>query len=486
MDPLNSPAVSRRLQLLVFACLLAGAGWSAAAAPPASGSVAAGGGEVARTGMKKEGASETAADRGKEAVENKPASVVQTLVRTVLAEKVLKVTLQVIPSQVKFDMTRFDVHAGQSVALSFKNGCVMPHNVLFLDLDAEPAVVGAVNTLGAEGFAKGFVPEVPGILAASKLLAPGTSEVLKFTAPQKPGDYTYLCTFPGHWFTMRGVMRVRPEEEKLENAERVKFKADAVADALRDSGVTHTPMGTMAKPLVMRTFAPDPGLDDAVFAHHGRGQNAVKYDPATRRDVTKKEKDAQTGLEREEPVVVAAEKGVAGAIAVSHGEEFAYVWDSTECRLLYAWRGGFLDMNTYWGKEPGGMRPKYYIPKLVGALVYRATVSAPLSGGAQEAPRFGGYKMVKGAPEFFYTVDGRTVRERVVPGAAGAFSLEVEVEGGSVEWKVAAQEREAVSVKTAQQGAVTRVRVAIQDRKAKPLEVPAKKSGAGANAQAKE
>ena len=94
--------------------------------------------------------------------------------------------------------------------------------------------------------------------------------------------------------------------------------------------------------------------------------------------------------------------------------------------------------------------------------------------------------MVKGAPEFFYTVDGRTVRERVVPGAAGAFSLEVEVEGGAVEWKVAAQEREAVSVKTAQQGAVTRVSVAIQDRKAKPLEVPAKKSGAGANAQAKE
>jgi hypothetical protein len=40
------------------------------------------------------------------------------------------------------------------------------------------------------------------------------------------------------------------------------------------------------------------------------------------------------------PIVVDGK--VAGAIAVNHGPEFSYVWDSTECRLLYAWRGGFL------------------------------------------------------------------------------------------------------------------------------------------------
>ena len=38
------------------------------------------------------------------------------------------------------------------------------------------------------------------------------------------------------------------------------------------------PLGTAEAPLALRTFVPDPGIDDTVFAHHGRGKNALKYD----------------------------------------------------------------------------------------------------------------------------------------------------------------------------------------------------------------
>ncbi len=29
-----------------------------------------------------------------------------------------------------------------------------------------------------------------------------------FTAPKEPGEYPYVCTFPGHWRLMKGVMTV--------------------------------------------------------------------------------------------------------------------------------------------------------------------------------------------------------------------------------------------------------------------------------------
>jgi Copper binding proteins, plastocyanin/azurin family len=55
---------------------------------------------------------------------------------------------------------------------------------------------------------KPYVPESPLVLQATKLLNGGEMERLTFTAPQKPGEYPYLCTFPGHWVRMYGVMVV--------------------------------------------------------------------------------------------------------------------------------------------------------------------------------------------------------------------------------------------------------------------------------------
>jgi azurin len=34
------------------------------------------------------------------------------------------------------------------------------------------------------------------------------SHTLRFFAPDEPGDYPYICTFPGHWRVMKGVMKV--------------------------------------------------------------------------------------------------------------------------------------------------------------------------------------------------------------------------------------------------------------------------------------
>ena len=48
----------------------------------------------------------------------------------------------------------------------------------------------------------------PLVLQATRLLKGGETERLGFTAPTKPGEYIYVCTFPGHWVRMYGVMLV--------------------------------------------------------------------------------------------------------------------------------------------------------------------------------------------------------------------------------------------------------------------------------------
>jgi azurin len=53
-----------------------------------------------------------------------------------------------------------------------------------------------------------YVPEDDAVLAATDLAKPGETVTLTFTAPNEPGEYAYICTFPGHYAMMQGVMRV--------------------------------------------------------------------------------------------------------------------------------------------------------------------------------------------------------------------------------------------------------------------------------------
>ena len=46
------------------------------------------------------------------------------------------------------------------------------------------------------------------MLHATRPAQGGETERLSFTAPKKPGEYIFVCTFPGHWVRMYGVMLV--------------------------------------------------------------------------------------------------------------------------------------------------------------------------------------------------------------------------------------------------------------------------------------
>ena len=64
--------------------------------------------------------------------------------------------------------------------------------------------------------AKAFVPDLPAVLQSTKLVREGETERLGFTAPSAPGEYIFVCTFPGHWVRMYGVMLVVESLEAFE------------------------------------------------------------------------------------------------------------------------------------------------------------------------------------------------------------------------------------------------------------------------------
>ncbi len=122
------------------------------------------------------------------------------------AEPVREIVIEPVGDELKFKVTEFTVAPGETVRLIFKNTAkVMPHNVVVLNTDS-PSVVNRVGTAAIS--APDYVPDDPAILAYTKVAQPGETVEVTFKAPDKPGRYRYICTFPGHYTLMQGVMVV--------------------------------------------------------------------------------------------------------------------------------------------------------------------------------------------------------------------------------------------------------------------------------------
>jgi azurin/glucose/arabinose dehydrogenase len=120
------------------------------------------------------------------------------------------VRVQAVPNLLQFSPKEIRVKAGQPVRLLFENPDLMQHNLVLVDAGAEEEVGALADQMAAkpEGLAKQFVPESTKVLHATPLVNPNSRAELRFNAPLKPGSYPYICTFPGHWRVMRGVLVV--------------------------------------------------------------------------------------------------------------------------------------------------------------------------------------------------------------------------------------------------------------------------------------
>jgi len=114
-----------------------------------------------------------------------------------------------------YDREELTVEAGREVELIFENTDIMPHNLLVTRPGRLAQVGKAAEAMAAlpDAWARGFVPDSDDVLWATGLVQPGESEVLRFRAPDEAGDHPFVCTFPGHWIRMNGVLRVVDDPE---------------------------------------------------------------------------------------------------------------------------------------------------------------------------------------------------------------------------------------------------------------------------------
>ena len=102
----------------------------------------------------------------------------------------------------------FTVKVAQPVELTVENQGLMPHNLLITKPGTADIVSQKAIELGENGAAKHYNPGTDMVIQGTKLLMSNGKETIKFNAPASPGEYPFVCTFPGHSFTMRGIMRV--------------------------------------------------------------------------------------------------------------------------------------------------------------------------------------------------------------------------------------------------------------------------------------
>ncbi|MDR8393643.1 ThuA domain-containing protein [Aliifodinibius sp. S!AR15-10] len=146
----------------------------------------------------------------KAATSSQPQSTTEAEASQPAAGDVKTVRITTVVNELKFDIEDFTVEAGQQVEIVFENPDFMQHNLLIVEPGALQKVGEAADELAAspEGSDQQYVPDVPEVLHATDLVNPNQSVTLSFTAPEDPGDYPYVCTFPGHWRTMQGTMNV--------------------------------------------------------------------------------------------------------------------------------------------------------------------------------------------------------------------------------------------------------------------------------------
>jgi uncharacterized cupredoxin-like copper-binding protein len=118
--------------------------------------------------------------------------------------------LQTVVEQMSYDRAWFVVEAGKPLQLVFSNREAMPHNVVV----GTPGSLEEIGNAGAgvpvptDPAVKPYVPDLASVLASTNLVQEGETTRLTLTVPRTPGEYVFLCTFPGHWVRMYGVMLV--------------------------------------------------------------------------------------------------------------------------------------------------------------------------------------------------------------------------------------------------------------------------------------
>ena len=132
------------------------------------------------------------------------------------SQKNLKtVKIRCLPERMRFSVEQITATVGQPLKILFTNEDATDHNMVFVQPDALAEVGLAANEMARDpkNANSDFVPASKKhlIIEASPMIGPTRKtriHVFRFHVPDKPGVYPYVCTFPGHWVIMKGILVV--------------------------------------------------------------------------------------------------------------------------------------------------------------------------------------------------------------------------------------------------------------------------------------
>ncbi len=106
----------------------------------------------------------------------------------------------------KYNKSEIRVKAGKKVTITLKHvgkldKKVMGHNFVLLKQGVDLVAFGNKSVSFADN---GYIPEgTEDVIAFTKIIGAGETAVVEFDAPE-PGEYDFLCSFPGHYSMMKG------------------------------------------------------------------------------------------------------------------------------------------------------------------------------------------------------------------------------------------------------------------------------------------
>lgn len=161
------------------------------------------------------------------------------------------IQLQTLQGQMRYDLDEIVVAPGAKVQLIFQNLDDMHHNLIVCtpDSDAGMDVAKAAWQLGTDGFNKQWIPDHPKLLFASRMVNPHSTSHEYFTAPEKAGEYPYVCSLPGHAGVMNGRLRVQIKATDLDELTYTLYRGefDRLPDfeKLTPEATDHVPSGAI-------------------------------------------------------------------------------------------------------------------------------------------------------------------------------------------------------------------------------------------------
>ena len=114
--------------------------------------------------------------------------------------------------QMKYNLSKLEVYEGQTVKLTLKHAGemakeVMGHNWVLLQAGVDMADFATAAMTAVDN---DYIPadRSSDIIAYTKTIGGGETVSIEFQAPAK-GNYSFLCTFPGHYGMMNGNFVVK-------------------------------------------------------------------------------------------------------------------------------------------------------------------------------------------------------------------------------------------------------------------------------------